>query len=141
MPCTLLEAHDQILALLPALVTALPVKYPDRPPPVEPFPPAAGSWVRVSISDTGEGRLPPLVGEVGNRRYTADGILTVEIYALSGDGRTLAQQLGMAVLSAYRGKRTPGGVWFRRERVVDVGPDGNWWHVNAIIEYQYDTMQ
>lgn len=141
MPCSMITAHNQVLALLAAaLPVGLVVKHPDRALAVA-FPPKAANWARVSISDEGQGRPPPLVGEVGSRRYTTDGILIVELYALSGDGRSAVQSLGETVLTAFRGQRTAGGVWFRRERVNPVGPDGVWWHENAIIEFQYDTVQ
>lgn len=138
MPCSMIEAHDQILALLAAALPTLPIKYPDLAAPAG-FPPQA-SWGRVQISDDDQGRLPPLVGSPSNRRYTTDGLLMVDLYALAGDGRAAAQALGESVLAAYRGQKTAGGVWFRRERVKDVGPDGTWYHVNAIIHYQYDTI-
>lgn len=140
MPCSMSQAHDQVLALLRAALPTLAIKYPDVAPPTNPFPPTTASWGRASISDEGQGRRPPLVGEAQNRRYTTDGLLIVELYALSGDGRRAAQTLGGAVLAAYRGQKTAGGVWFRRERVNDVGADGPWWHVNAVVEFQYDTL-
>ena len=141
MPCTMSQAHNQVLALLAdALPGDLPTKFPDMGT-APGFPPAAGNWARVSITDTEEGRPPPLVGQVGSRRYTTDGILIVELYTLAGDGRRASQTLGETVLTAFRGQRTAGGVWFRRPRVNHIGPDGPWWHANAIIEFQYDTIQ
>jgi hypothetical protein len=139
MPCSMSAAHNQILGLLASALPTLPIKYPDVAPP-DGFPPQA-SWGRVSISDEGQGRPPPLVGEAGSRRYTTDGILTVELYVLAGSGRREALALGQTALGAYRGQKTVGGVWFRRERVKDVGPDGAYYHVNFIAEYQYDSVQ
>lgn len=140
MPATLSQAHGEILALLAgALPGDLPVAWPDMAK-APGFPPASGNWARVSLSDvTAEGRT--LVSSAGNRRYRTDTLLTVEVYALAGDGRRQALQLGETVLNAYRGQSTPGGVSFRNERVVDVGPDGPWYHVNAIVEAVYDTIQ
>jgi hypothetical protein len=138
MPATLRQAHDQILALLPAAITAIAVHYPDVAS-APGFPPQA-SWARIHVEDGDDAGQVTLVGSDGSQRYETNGILTVEIYALAGDGRAKAQELGEAVLAAYRGKKTAGGVWFRRERVRDVGPDGTWYHVNAVIEYQYDTI-
>lgn len=140
MPCTMIVAHNQMLALLRAALPGLAVKYPDVAPPTNPFPPLTASWARVSIEDTTPPRPPPLVGEPQNRRYSMDGILTVELYTLAGDGRQASQELSTVVLSAFRGQRTAGGVWFRRERVNPVDADGAWWHENAIIEFQYDTL-
>lgn len=139
MPCTMTQAHDQVLALVAAALPGLAVKYPDVAAPAG-FPPQTASWARVSISDTDQGRPPPLVGEPQNRRYTTDGILTVELYALAGNGRAAAQALAETVLGAFRGQSTAGGVTFRRERPNDVGPDGPWYHINVIVEYRYDTL-
>lgn len=140
MPCTLAEAHDQILALLPAQVTALAVHYPDVAPTAG-FPPKAAPWARVSISDDSSGAAS-IGSSIGNQRYESSGLLTVELYTMSGDGRAAAQALGQAVLTAYRGKRTsPGGVWFFDETVSDVGPDGVWRHTNVRVSYRYDTIQ
>jgi hypothetical protein len=105
------------------------------------FPPASGDWARVSIGDTEPARPPPLCAAPGSRRYSMQGILMVELYTMAGDGRQASQALGASVLTAFRGQSTPGGVNFRRERVNPVGPDGIWWHENAIIEFQYDTIQ
>jgi len=134
-------AHDQILAILvDALPGSLPVKWPDIATAAG-FPPAAGSWARVSISDTEPPRPPPLVSSPGNRRYSMDGILTVELYTLAGDGRRAARELAETVLAAYRGQRTVGGAWFRNERANYVGPDGPWFHTNCIVEFEYDSIQ
>lgn len=140
MPCSMSTAHNQVLTILATVLTGFAVKWPDRPPLTTPFPPTNAPWIRVGIEDTGQGRLPPLVAERGSRRYTTDGILTVELFTLAGDGRRASQTLGEAVLAAFRGNRTEGGVWFRRERVKPVGPDGVWWHENAIVEFQYDSI-
>jgi hypothetical protein len=141
MPCSMSVAHNQILALLrAALPVELAVKYPDTGAPTNPFPPLTASWARVSIADTDPPRPPPLVGEPQNRRYSMNGILVVELYTLAGDGRQASQTLGETVLGAFRGQKTAGGAWFRRERVNPVGADGAWWHENAVIEFQYDTL-
>lgn len=140
MPCSMSTAHDEVLALLAAALPGdLAVKYPDVAAP-DGFPPASASWIRVSITDTEPPRPPPLVGEPASRRYWMDGLLTVEIYALAGDGRSAAQELAQDVLAAFRGQSTLGGVTFMRERVNDIGPDGVWYHVNAIIQFRYSTL-
>lgn len=140
MPCSMITAHNQVLALLAPALVGIHVKYPDRPAPTSPFPPTNLPWAQVSIEDTEPPFPPPLVGDPASRRYWMDGILLVQLFALSGDGRQASQTLGEAVLSAFRGQSTPGGVSFRRERVNPVGADGVWWHENAIIEYRYSTL-
>lgn len=141
MPCSMIDAHNQVLALLKgALPGGLAVKWPDIATAPS-FPPAAASWARVSISDTDEDEPPTLVSSPGNRRTKTAGMLTVELYTLAGDGRQAAQALGQSVLAAYRGQSTVGGVVFRRERINDVGADGAWYHINAIIEFTYSTIQ
>lgn len=139
MPCTMTQAHDQILALVRAALPTLAVKYPDVAAPTG-FPPSTASWGRVSLSDTGEERPPPLVAAPNTRRYHMEGLLTVELYALGGTGRRGAQALGESVLAGFRGQVTAGGVHFRNLRVQDIGADGPWWHANALIEYRYDSL-
>lgn len=141
MPCTMSVAHNQVLALLAdALPGDLLVAWPDvaRSPG---FPPNAGNWARVSISDTGEDSAATLVSSPGNRRTKTIGLLIVELYTLAGDGRRQAQTLGEAILAAFRGQATPGGVTFRNEYVDHVGPDGAWHHANVFITYVYSTLQ
>lgn len=141
MPASMSQAHREILALLvDALPGSLPVAWPDVAKQ-QGFPPAAGSWVRVSITDNGEESPPTLVSSPGNRRYKTIGLLIVELYTLAGDGRRAAQALAETVLTAYRGQSTPSGASFRNERVNDIGPDGPWYHMNAIVEFTYSTMQ
>lgn len=141
MPCSMSTAHDEVLALLAAaLPSDLSVKYPDVAAPSD-FPPKSGPWARVSISDTVEDAPPTLVSSPGNRRTKTAGLLTVEIYTLAGDGRRAAQALGETVLGAFRGQATASGVTFRAERVNDVGADGPWYHINAIVEFTYSTLQ
>jgi hypothetical protein len=140
MPASLSQAHAQVLAILAgALPGSLPVAWPDmaRAPG---FPPAAGNWCRVSITDNVEDSPPTLVSSQGNRRTKTAGILTVEFYTLAGDGRRAALTLGETVLAAYRGQSTAGGVTFRNERVNDIGADGAWYHINAIVEFSYSTL-
>jgi hypothetical protein len=140
MPCSMSQAHDQVLALLAdALPGDLPVAWPDmaRAPG---FPPAAGDWARVTITDNSEESPPTLVSSPGNRRTKTIGLLIVELYTLAGDGRRQAQTLGETILAAYRGKSTEGGVTFRNEYVEHIGPDGIWHHANAYVTYVYSTL-
>lgn len=141
MTATMIDAHDEILALLAsALPGDLPVKWPDIAT-TSGFPPASGPWCRVNISDNGEHSPPTLVASPGARRYKTMGLLTVELYTMAGDGRRVAQELAQTVLLAYRGKATPSGVQFRLERADDIGPDGPWYRINCTVEYTYTTIQ
>lgn len=141
MPCTMTQAQNQVLALLAdALPGDLPVKWPDVTPPVDPFPPSAGPWARVSITDSGEESAPTLVSSPGNRRTKTIGLLIVELYTFAGDGRRAAQALGETILAAFRGSSTEGGVTFRNEYVEHIGPDGIWHHANTYVTYVYSTL-
>lgn len=140
MPCSMTVAQNQVLALLvDALPGDLPTKFPDMAT-APGFPPNAGPWARVSITDTGEESPPTLVSSPGNRRTKTLGLLIVELYTLAGDGRRAAQTLGETILAAFRGQATAGGVTFRNEYVDHVGPDGIWHHANVFIPYVYSTL-
>ena len=143
MPATLTQAHDEVLEVFDdawsALATPPPVQYPDRPPPVDPFPPVGATWARVHLTDN-EGEQIGF-GPAEGRRYRSMGVLTVQIFAPKGSGRSIPQALAQTVLGAFRGKTTAGGLEFFRHRARDIGPDGDWWQTNVIVEYQYDSVE
>jgi hypothetical protein len=140
MPATMSQAQNQVLALLAnALPGSLPVAWPDMAKAPS-FPPASGSWARVSITDNGEESPPTLVSSPGNRRTKTIGLLTVQLFTLAGDGRRTAQTLGETILAAFRGQSTEGGVTFRNEYVDHIGPDGIWHHANTYVTYVYSTL-
>lgn len=96
-------------------------------------------WCRVSIRHNT--RVQATLNGPGGRRFDARGIFIGEIYTPTGDGMTLARSLSRLVEQAFEGISTPNGVWFRNVRTQEIGPDGNFTHVNVIAEFQYDEVR
>ena len=81
-----------------------------------------------------------LANENGQRRYRAEGLITVQIRTPAGDGQFLARQLVPIAQRAYRGKTTSGGVLFRNVRVNEVGRNGNHFQTNVLADFEYDEV-
>lgn len=99
------------------------------------------SWFRWTMQHT-DGRQASLAGEHGERRWRREGLIIVQCFApLEKGGLTLAQRMAESVRDAYQGTATPSGVWFRNATTQEVGPDISWYHVNAIIQFNYDEVR
>lgn len=97
-------------------------------------------WARVRLVHA-DGGAASLSGALATKRYRRDGFLTVQVFVPSGEGLSRARQLAKIVMDAYDGASTPGGAWFRNARLNEVGPDGNWFQVNVLVDFTYDEIK
>ncbi len=144
MPLTRTAARDQIAALVKTVADGLSdfvgiwddtrTDIPDAQ--ASPLP----SWARIIIRH-GPGAQRGLADISSVRRYTQNGILTIQLFTPSGDGLTLADTISEAFLTGVSGVSTPGGVWFKNQRSVEVGNDGPWFQTNVIAEFEYDQIR
>lgn len=74
-------------------------------------------------------------------KYTAEGLVIIEIYTPTGDGGQQDRTLCALVETAYEGVSTANGVWYRNTRSESIGPDGPWWHSNVIAQWSYDQVR
>ena len=102
-------------------------------------PPDDGPWARTSVRHAANRQATLAVP--GEQRFTATGLVVVQIFAKVALGYTTIDPLVDVVVNAFRGTTTPGGVWFRNARVVEVGRDGPWVQVNVLAEFEYDQIQ
>lgn len=137
------QARDEILAkFLAAWIAnetsaALPVIYGDVVGEV----PASGSWARVTVRHN-IGGAATLGGEVGNRRFRHEGIVTVQVFTEHGNGQVDSDVLATVAMDAFEGEVTsPGRVIFRNVRINEVGLDGQWFQVNVLAEFEYDVIK
>lgn len=104
-------------------------------------PPADKSWFRWSMQHSQSGQAT-LSCEHGERRWRREGLIIVQCFGLlDKGGLTLAQRMAESVRDAYEGAATPGGVWFRNVTTQEVRPDGLYYQVNAIAQFNYDTVR
>jgi len=75
------------------------------------------------------------------QRFRRHGLVTVQIFTVSGDGLTTSDTLVQLALDAFEGQRTASDrVEFRNVRANEIGQDGPWFHTNVIAEFVYDRV-
>lgn len=149
MPATLDVARDEIYGALKATWDAdtpavngglVPELFYDGVPRL--LDPAADvAYAEIYVRHSG-GRQASLAGELGRRRFTKSGIVTVAVFApiVKAGGLTLADELAKVAKKAFEGKATASAVWFRNVRAVEVGVTAAWYHVNVFAEFEYDEF-
>lgn len=101
---------------------------------------SSSPWAVVTLRHTA-GRQSTLSSDVGNRRFSRTGTLTVQIFTSAGKGLQESYDLAKVVSDAFEGSYTPGGVWFRNLTLREVGRDGEFFQVNVITEFTYDEIK
>jgi hypothetical protein len=97
-------------------------------------------WARVTIRHVTGGQAT-LLGDAQVTRFRNSGIITVQVfYPLSRGGLASARSLAKVARSAYIGTSTASNIWFRNVRIVEVGPDGPWYNVNVLADFEYDEL-
>lgn len=149
MSLTRTAARDEILALFKAAADGLTSAQLDpenilyqgsrsgRIPSGELTP--APNWARVSVQHS-LGSQDAINPNVGQRSYTRSGIVSVQLFT-GRDGLTSADVIAEAIEAAFLGVSTPGGVWFRNVRSVEIGEDGPWFQTNILAEFVYEQTR
>ena len=139
MAATQETATDEILALFKGVwdLTSLIAVYENVKGAV---PTSQDAWTRPSIRHGAPGPQS-LTGANATSLYSRKGVFTVSLFIPNGHGLTLGYTLGKSILDAYDGKKTASGVWFRNGRNVEVGPSGEWYMFNVIVEFEYDEIK
>ena len=77
----------------------------------------------------------------GGQRFRRFGLITVQIFSISGDGLTINDSLVQLALDAFEGTSTGADrVEFRNVRSNEVGQDGPWFQSNVLAEFTYDRL-
>lgn len=134
---TPLQARNEILAIFKAAwdTTGYTALYPD----VGGIPPDNAPWARVTLRHV-TGEQASLASAASIKKWTQEGILTVQVFAPQGDGMTKVYQLSNTVLNAYR-DATDGSVWYRNHRIKEAGGSGAFEQVNVTVEFSYDETR
>jgi hypothetical protein len=133
------QARDDILTLFKTAwdTTTYPAVYEDtkgdRPASDTPF-------ARPRIRHTTGGQAS-LSGGLGTSRFERIGFLLVAIYTPQGSGLTNAYSLAKIVADAFEGTASPNGVWFRNVRINEIGPDGDFFVTNVVVDFVYDEVK
>lgn len=139
MTATFEEAQDEVYGLFKTAwdTTGFIALYPNVAGSV-PTTPTPWARAKATLFNGGDASLS---GALGTRRYERQGLFTAQIFVPAGEGLERAMQLAKIVVDAYDGQRTASGIWFRNARVADVGPDGDWYQVNVLVNYEFDEIK
>jgi hypothetical protein len=141
-------ARDEILAAFRTAWTAGTPPITGTVPPVgyegvetAASQPSTAPFARIVIRHVG-GRQATLSNQDGQRTFEKTGIIGVQIFAplVAGLGLTVVEALAKVAKSAFEGRATPSGVWFRNVRAVEVGPDGAMFQINVWADFEYDEL-
>lgn len=101
-------------------------------------------WCRVTIETVFEEQttLSTCEGKPGQKRYTASGLVFVQIFCPKSDTQayTKGGKLAEVARNAFRGKSTPGKVWFRNARINELAPEELYERYNVVTEFEYDEL-
>jgi len=83
------------------------------------------------------------VAQGGNGvRFRRFGLVTVQVFEISGDGLTGADVLVDLALDAFEGEKTGlDRIEFRNANAEEIGEDGPWYHTNVTAEFVYDRVK
>jgi len=141
MTATYAQATDDILGVFKTAwdTTGWDAVYTNVATPQKP-PTGSDPWARVTLQHV-TGNQASLTGGLGTARYSRAGILTIQIFTPAGEGLLEAHNLAKIITDAFEGTATANGVWFRNARVNEIGPDGDWYQVNVLIDFTYDEVK
>lgn len=81
------------------------------------------------------------LGGVGERTFSRPGTIIISVFAPIGNGLSTSYALAKIAANAYEGKHSPNGVWFRNVSVREIGREGEFFQVNAVIDFDYDEIK
>lgn len=81
------------------------------------------------------------IASLGTLLHRQIGIMSGALYVENGRGRIrTAGKLSDSVLKFFQTQNI-AGVRFNNPRINEVGPDGRWWQVNVLVDFQYDIVR
>lgn len=82
-------------------------------------------------------RTGSLKGPVGTKREY-EGLVAAFLHIQAGKGYIQALPLISVAESAFKGTKSPSGVWFRQPRITNIGLQGTWYVVSMTATFLYD---
>lgn len=99
-------------------------------------PPVDGSWARVTVRHLTGGSA-----SLGTRLQERRGRVTVQLFCEVGDGLTTADSLAETLQKAYEGASSSCGILFRNVVAQEIGPDGRWFNMNVLADFEYTMVR
>jgi hypothetical protein len=95
-------------------------------------------WVRIAVKFD-DGNADSL-GSKGNRRYLRAGTLNIQVFTGANKGTDENDELAEDSIAIYDGEKF-GDLWLFNGRVETVGSDGEYYHQNSIIEFNFEYIR
>ncbi len=140
------EARDEILLHFTTawnLVTPpIPLLlYDDKPRDLPDNAPYARITIKHNVSP--QVTIGASVSQGGNGvRFRRFGLVTVQVFEISGNGLTGSDVLVDLALDAFEGEKTGlDRIEFRNANAEEIGEDGPWFHTNVTTEFVYDRVK
>jgi len=137
MSMTIQQARDEMSALFNTAWSPRAVIWdglPGKPPS------GRTPWARFTVRHA-DGEQATLANDQGRRRWRRSGTIFIQLFAPVGDGLSALDPLTKIAMDAYEGQSTAGGAWFRDVRCREIGPDGDWYQVNVLVDFEYDEVK
>lgn len=96
-------------------------------------------WIRPSIIHT-DGRQASLSCYAGTMRYDRSGLLVIQVFVPAGGQSGAAYETAQYFIDGLQAFRHDT-VWLRNIKMVDVGIDGAFSHVNVSANFRFDQVQ
>lgn len=87
------------------------------------------------------GRQASLRGSRGAKFEKAGTLVATYRFSEGGGGNAEALDVLDVVESAFAGKRSPNGVWFRNPSTSDIGTDNTWYVMTFTVNFLYDLIR
>lgn len=101
-------------------------------------------WCRVSTQNFKEQQatLSDCVGVPGKKRFNTVGRIYVQLFCPKslGNSKELGDKLAVVARDAFRGKQSPGGVWFRDTTISNLSPEALFYRINVTSDFNFDEI-
>jgi hypothetical protein len=133
------QAKNAIMQLyIDGVAGAFPIALPNQPF-APPAPGAGVVWASIDVRLATGGQ--DSLGAVGQRKFTRGGVVVVQVSTANGHATSLNDDTAQAALGLLDGVRVAADLWTDGGRVVTVGPDGEWYVQNAVVNVQFEETR
>lgn len=149
MSATRTEARNEMYTIVTDANESNPASLPYTPElfyrdVTEPGKPGERIWLRASVQtvDTEQTTLSTYVGKPGQRRYTTDGFIVVQLFMPKSDDESpeLGGMIADVIKSAFRTKQSAHAIVYRNIRINELPQENQYYRLNVIAEFQYDEV-
>ena len=96
------------------------------------------SWVRVVVRNETFGQKT--LGQKGNRKFTREGRLLIQVFTLANTGTKDSDVLSQKLVDMFEGEKF-SGVWVNELTPRGIGNDGKWYQALCDGTFEYEEVK